>query len=1444
MSELQIKKRDGTVVKFEKDKIVNAIFKAARSVGGKDKRIAEELADKVVESLRKHGRTLPNVEEVQDAVEKVLIEDGHAKTAKAYILYRQKRADIRQEKMLILEKDDVDEVDKRFDTNALRVLKARYLRKDDNGKLIETPKQLFTRVAIHAALPDMLYDKRVHSKDGGEPEHEYEYFDNTSYANKITIGKYALNMYHLEAVKRMYDMFNKEGKMKVHWSKFLEMMLTKEFDSYEKSIDDFYNLMKHKKFMPNTPAIANFGSVLGMGSACFHPNQLVITENGPKMISEINEGEYVLTHKNRFKKVTEVFKRTSDEMFEINCQKLPNTTLLATAEHPILCHENGKTVWKPVSELSKGSMVATSYLSEIEDVDKISVGKINNVPVEDGVCIYSYKGGKFDAFVHKTKPVKNIINVDYDLMLVFGYYLAEGNVTDNDCLRFTFSQDEKEICKDVISIIKDKFGVDARIEETNRPDRKWLSLRFHSTILAKFFKNIFGSGFDKKTIPSWILRLPVEKQRGMIIGMLKGDGTIFKNYKQYNARVVMCNTNLIYTFWQMCMRAGIFTSLKIEPMPKLGTKNPVSCTIGTDGYDIINQASGNQIQQMLISKKQYINVDGVFFTPVTEINKIKYTGNVYNLEVEDDHSYVANMVSVHNCFVVNIEDSIDDIMEKLKQTAIVFKAGGGMGYNFSKLRPEGDFVRSTCGIASGPITFMKLFDTMTEVIKQGGIRRGANMGIMNINHPDIEKFITAKDGNKALRNFNISVLVMGDFWKYYESGEPYPLMNPKDGKVTKHADPRKLFDKIVYQAWESAEPGVLFYDNINKYNPFLKHLGPIVTTNPCVAADTKILTENGWIEIEKLANMEEQPKLLVDARTLSYSSGQRQMQAGLLAVKAEKIWKTGEKETLILRTESGKELTATPDHRILTRRGWTPASNIRIGEEVFVQNGDGEPLQEHVCSIKNWKTIPVYDITEPQTHSFIANGIVVHNCGEVLLYGNESCNLGSINVWAFVDEDGQIDWEGMKHAVMSAAKFLDNVMDVNKFPLKQIADMTRSTRKTGLGIMGVGDLLYELGIPYNTAEGRAFMERIFEFINYWSKVESVELAKERGSLPYYDKSFYPEGKMPFAGFYDKDSWHFDWDSLAEAAVRDGIRNGFTTVIAPTGSISMIAGCSSGIEPVYSLAFEKNVKVGSFFYVDPAFEKSMQKEGLLDNQLMEDIAENSGSLQKIPYLPQSIKRVFVTANDITPEDHIMALAAFQKWTDSSISKTNNFPADATVEHMRESYMLAHKLGCKGVTVFRDSSIKDQVLVSVKKEKQVAAPVSKEESKITAETNGERNVIATVIEPFLEKKSLGERNDIRTVIEAGDYLQTSTNGMSTVPAGDNIRTIPLGEAESFTSPTTIEGADLSKFEPTATRISFDDLPHSKAEIKSCPSCDSSTVLKEGCVSCTECGWGLCS
>ena len=432
----RIRKRDGTVVGFDQAKITSAIFKAAQSVGGKDRKIAQQLSDRVVEEIEKLGKTAPSVEEIQDIVEKVLIEQGHASTAKAYILYRQQRAEIRKEKQLVLEKEEIDEVDKRFDVNALRVLKARYLRKDATGKLTETPKQLFTRVAVHAALPDLFYDKRVFDIESRQPVNEAESFSPVANEDKYSIGNYTLSRYHLEALKRMYDRFNDNKQMCVSWSKFFDMIKKGDFNNYEKNVDELYNLMTRKLFMPNTPAIANFGNPLGMGSACFHPNQPIMTADGPREIRNIHVGDFVLTHKGRFRRVEKVYIRNTNSLYKVSCSKLPKPSMLVTEEHPILSYKNNRIQWIQLNMLNEGDYVALSYPKEIEDTEEIKISNIvKGVTVnEKDECSYEYKGGKFNAFVHTTKPVKNNIAVDYELMKLFGYYLSEGSIHEESYL--------------------------------------------------------------------------------------------------------------------------------------------------------------------------------------------------------------------------------------------------------------------------------------------------------------------------------------------------------------------------------------------------------------------------------------------------------------------------------------------------------------------------------------------------------------------------------------------------------------------------------------------------------------------------------------------------------------------------------------------------------------------------------------------------------------------------------------------------------------------------------------------------------------------------------------------------------------------------------------------------------------------------------------------------
>ncbi|RKD26396.1 ribonucleoside-diphosphate reductase class II [Caminicella sporogenes DSM 14501] len=855
------------------------------------------------------------------------------------------------------------------------------------------------------------------------------------------------------------------------------------------------------------------------------------------------------------------------------------------------------------------------------------------------------------------------------------------------------------------------------------------------------------------------------------------------------------------------------------------------------------------------------------------------------------------------CFVLPVEDSMEGIFEAVKNAALIHKSGGGTGFSFSRLRAKGATVASTGGVASGPVSFMKVFNAATEAVKQGGRRRGANMGILRIDHPDILEFIRCKEDNNELNNFNISVGITEEFMKAVEEDREYELIEPKSKKVVGKLKAKEVFDIIVSMAWKNGEPGIIFLDRINKDN-IVPKLGEIESTNPCFHPNTLISTKYG---LEKIKDLYEKYKdseieIVTDNRIIKEKisiNGREYYQNGVTLRKA-KVFKTGVKKTLKIKLGNGQELMVTPEHKIFTTRGWVEAQYLLNGDEIFVQSGigfwaekddigedlglflgwltgngwltsdekvigmvfaqdekyimekmqqialkngagngivskrengtwqllfkrknfvslirslgiqarrayekrvplsiftasiktvaaylnglfssdgiinyideshidvrltsssfkllqdvqllllnsgifsniynrtkkesskfsyinkngeekiyDNRPYYEliingndiyrfkeliqslihktknhklnqinresrkstkfisKVVSIEEGEKVEVYDISEKITNSLIANGIVVHNCGEQPLLPYESCNLGSINLSKMVKfENGKpvINYERLGEVVDIAVNFLDNVIDMNKYPLKEIEEMTKANRKIGLGVMGFADMLIMLGIPYNSDKAVEIAGEVMQFINERSKKKSMELARERGVFPNFDQSIYKDKGI-------------------------SLRNGTTTTIAPTGSISIIAGTSSGIEPLFALCYFRNVMDNDkLMEVNPLFKDYLKKEGIYSEELMEKVAQK-GSLKDIEEIPEYIRQIFVTAHDISPEWHIKMQAAFQEHVDNAVSKTVNFSHDATKEEVAQVYMLAYKLGCKGVTIYRDGSREGQVL----------------------------------------------------------------------------------------------------------------------------------------------------
>ncbi len=505
------------------------------------------------------------------------------------------------------------------------------------------------------------------------------------------------------------------------------------------------------------------------------------------------------------------------------------------------------------------------------------------------------------------------------------------------------------------------------------------------------------------------------------------------------------------------------------------------------------------------------------------------------------------------CFVLPIEDSMESIFDAVKYTALIHKSGGGTGFSFSRLRPEKDRVGSTGGVASGPVSFMRAFDTATDVIKQGGMRRGANMAILSVDHPDIMKFITAKVDSTALTNFNLSVAVTTEFMEAVKAGTEYNLINPHTGKVHSMVSAREVFDKIVDMAWRTGDPGVVFIDHINNDNP-TPILGKIESTNPC---------------------------------------------------------------------------------------------------------------------------------------------------GEQPLLPYESCNLGSINLSRMLRtasgtadstslRQDEIDYDRLTRTVKLAVRFLDNVIDVNKFPLSDIDKRTKLTRKIGLGVMGFADMLIQLDIPYDSQEALDVATEVMKRISQIATEASKELAGERGEFPAFQGSVYdgPNGSK--------------------------VRNATRTTIAPTGTLSIIAGCSSGIEPLFALSYVRNILDGArLVEVHPYFEAVAKSQGFYSEDLMRQLASGT-RLHAIEGIPEKVKRVFVTAHDISPEWHVRMQSAFQQSTNNAVSKTVNFPHETTREDVAQVYERAHELGLKGITIYRDRSREAQVLMTGETDATEIAKAEKDDS----------------------------------------------------------------------------------------------------------------------------------
>jgi len=1507
--------------------------------------------------------------------------------------------------------------------NARKVLEKRYLRKE-GGKVVETPEDMFRRVARNVASAERVFDP--------------------------SLSEEALQIIE----------------------------------------DHFYEAMVDLEFLPNSPTLMNAGRELQQLSACFvlpvedsmesifeavkntaliHkclvPETLVMSDRGLVELEEVSEGSKILTDEGVFL-VREVHNNGKQMVFEVITNR--GYRIEGTSEHKLLVvDEDGIVRWREIGNLRKGDWLVLKPGCWLEG--KTDLPTFAFEP-RSGRNTTSFKAWEYKLPTELTPSLAELI----------GLYIGYGS-NHRDGLRFSIGGNSWDVLERIKKLCWEVFGEEPIISSYNG-GKAWEVALLSVQIKEWFdFLGITKVSSHEASIPKIIMRSPKEVACAFLRGLFTANGHIRNNghitLSTASARlaeelqIMMLHlgipTNKRYyertRSYQLsiCSKSGFINFRKGIGFTDSRKKERLEAVDPSEVFvrgEIIPHQRGRL-------RAWYDELPGgtrrkaqVLYDPILnrvseprELSRQKVTSV---LEMEGIHpEFFHDLIGEYFFFVQVKEVKPAGIREVLDLTIpykhaylangfVSHNSGGGTGFSFSRLRPKGDLVSTTSGVASGPLSFMKVFNMATEAVKQGGTRRGANMGILRVDHPDILEFITAKHDTSELTNFNISVAITERFMEAVLKDEEYDLINPRTGQATGRLRARMVFDLLVESAWRNGEPGIIFLDRINRDNP-TPEVGQIESTNPCVVGDALVSTEFGLMRMEEIVKRfpAGDIKIAVDNRMagifgalvlrdatydLPISTGE----TGTLFLPISQAFASGEKATVKITTKAGYELICTPDHRIMTNKGWVEAGRLRPGyHRVFIQSGplpfqgtqrlpinlaneykgkngrvyrhnfpfewsyelglvlgwlvgdgwlrsgdkncrvgfsfgrddltimdrikpalnmwygreikkvkrprkvyhlsyhgkhfvkffedlgvkpskasekevpasifmapreavvgflqglfaaDGTvrdnpksnsswvaltskskkliqgvqllllnlgiksriynrsrkarestfsylskggerktyacdgvlyelgifgenrerfkneigflncykrvklenirfkefyraKFTDEVASVEEAGIRKVYDLTEPVTHSMIANGIVIHQCGEQPLLPFESCNLASINLSKVVTtKEGRasIDYDKLRYLVHLAVRFLDNVIEVNRYPVKRIEEMTKANRKIGLGVMGFADMLILLGIPYSSEEALEVAGSVMRFIWEEAKAASVKLAEERGPFPNFERSVYAQNGIKR-------------------------RNATTTTIAPTGTLSIIAGCSSGIEPIFALAYVRHVLDDQrLVEVHPIFERMAKEGGFYSPALMEKIAQK-GTVQGLPEVPPHIQQLFITAHDIPPEWHLRMQAAFQRYTENAVSKTVNFPRNATKEEVRQVFMLAYQEGCKGVTIYRDAS-RDQQVLSIER----APGPEKEPNNPESDPKPER-----ASRPEMEKKAPKEASGIaprkRPVVTLGrtEKIQTGCGNMYITVNEDN-----QGPCEVFTQMGKAGGCVASQTEAISRLISL--------------------------------------
>jgi len=1622
--------------------------------------------------------------------------------------------------------------------NALKVLERRYLRKDEQGKVVETPDELFHRVADAIAIADKSY---------GKSEEEVAELADAFYRMMAGI-EFMPNSPCLMNAGRELGQLSACFTLPIHDSMESIFETLKITSLIHKSGGgtgfSFSRLRPKNAVVKSTGGIASgpisFMKVYDAATeavkqgGCVVPETRVATEKGLKQIKDLcdyrvppkgwymyNGNAFSVSTDEGIKKCTEFYNNGTVAVKKISTRN--GYSVSATGEHRFrIIDEQGNYAWKKLKDIKTGDWVALQKGAFVSNK--------------------SFRLPEFKFSPHfNAKKIKIPSEISKELGEFIGVFIGDGSITRNrrgtGRLIFSLSDEERDLSRRLMRIMKTLFGINPVIQK--KKDDASTNYFFNSTTLVDWLYFIGAAKQSALTarVPEIMFSGTVEFAQGFLRGLFSTDGTVSKEgYPSLSS----ISSGLIKDVQQLLLSLGIPTKIrKIAKRESSFGKNPVYClsVITIDGLRCFSKDIG------FIHRKKNMRLRGADLK-AWEFNDIipsqeGLLSDLYNgpgrgcgpdrcklganrLLYRDIQHYLPGVAAPRNL--------TRSRLEKLAAKHPELSSSGAIKWFLNNKQ----FYDQVMSISEGKSQTLDLSVPENNTYIANGFvshntRRGANMGILRVDHPDILEFITCKDDNKKITNFNISVAVTDEFMKKLAGQEDYDLIDPHTHKSVSRLNTKEVFDLIVKQAHKNGEPGIIFIDRINQFNPTPK-LGVIESTNPCVIGDTLISTEKGLMRIRDIAKEYAEGGLGVATDTrvpeilYAYEGSSAIATKTQSAVSVEKIsaaFKTGIKPVLRLKTKSGYELIATSDHKIMTLDGWVQMQDLKAGSHKVliqpaagefnkvktlpfkVQNefagkngrayklnlpsewgrglgqvlgwliGDGwlrdkdencrvgftfsqddkavldylkplinkfygydvkEVLRENnvyhlsyhskyfveffkALGVGSWmgadKRVPeaiftatkeavigflqglftadgtigyvedvnsyirltskslkllkgvqilllnlgikskiydrsrqeregfeyttkngetklykldgicfelsiskdavplflekvgflcdrhslkvekllrkgyyntsfveeikiiepygveeVYDLTEPATHSFIANGIVISNCGEQPLLPYESCDLGSINLAVLYKQIGtryEVDWERLGEVTRLSAHFLDNLIDVNKFPLPEVEKATKATRKIGLGVMGWASLLIRLGIPYNSEEAVALAEKVMAFVLDESTKKSLELGKQKGTFPAFKGSI-----------YDK---------------KDGLklRNATLTTIAPTGTISIISGpCSSGIEPLFALSYFRNVMDNDkLVEVEPLFEEVAKARGFYSRELMEKIADGT-PLHDIKQIPEDVKKVFVTAHDISPDWHVRMQAAFQKYVHNATSKTINFPNDATLEDVKKAYILAFELECKGITIYRDKSREEQVLnigrIEEKKDQKIIGgkreivPRPRPEVTIgttTKVTTGCGNLYVTInvdeegkpfelftqmgkaggcaasqLEAIGRLVSLGFRSgiEIKAIIEQlrnircpspswekGQRIFSCADAIARIVEKRLVNIKPVSAAVEISQVAMKHSSDDG---PVST-----DLDDQVDIVGVCPDCGGALRHEEGCVKCQACGFSKC-